>query len=101
MHLCLLSSPDTAGTGVFRVRLPQPIPTSSSGALRTPPPDTGVPDVVSVPISAPDWPDLCPALRIAGPEPHQQVLYNALGVPHLPGKTEKTLIDPRAEVSQM
>jgi transposase len=35
------------------------------------------------------------------PEPHQQVLYNALGVPHLPGKTEKTLIDPRAEVSQM
>jgi transposase len=35
------------------------------------------------------------------PEPHQQVLYNALGVPHLPGKTEKTLIDPCAEVSQM
>jgi len=35
------------------------------------------------------------------PEPHQQVLYNALGLPHLPGKTEKTLIDPRAEVSQM
>ena len=35
------------------------------------------------------------------PEPHQQVLYNALGLPHLPGMTEKTLIDPRAEVSQM
>ena len=35
------------------------------------------------------------------PEPHQQVLYNALGLPHLPGKTEKTLIDPNAEVSQM
>jgi transposase len=35
------------------------------------------------------------------PEPHQQVLYNALGLPHLPGKTEKTLIDPHAEVSQM
>jgi len=35
------------------------------------------------------------------PEPHQQILYNALGLPHLPGKTEKTLIDPRAEVSQM
>lgn len=35
------------------------------------------------------------------PEPHQQVLYNALGVAHLPGKTEKTLIDPRTSVSQM
>lgn len=35
------------------------------------------------------------------PEPYQQVLDNALGLPHLPGKTEKTLIDPRAEVSQM
>ena len=35
------------------------------------------------------------------PEPHQQIFYNALGLPHLPGKTEKTLIDPRAEVSQM
>jgi transposase len=35
------------------------------------------------------------------PEPHQQILYNALGLPHLPGKTEKTLIDPCAEVSQM
>ena len=34
------------------------------------------------------------------PEPHQQALYNALGIPHLPGKTEKTLIDPRAKVSQ-
>jgi len=35
------------------------------------------------------------------PEPHQQILYNALGLPHLPGKTEKTLIDPRVEVSRM
>jgi transposase len=35
------------------------------------------------------------------PEPHQQTLYNALGVAHLPGKTEKTLIDPGAEISQM
>ena len=35
------------------------------------------------------------------PEPHQQVLYNALGVPHLPGKTEKTLIDPSIGASQM
>jgi transposase len=34
------------------------------------------------------------------PEPHQQTLYNALGIPHLPGKTETTLIDPRATVSQ-
>jgi len=30
------------------------------------------------------------------PEPHQQDIYNALGLPHLPGKTEKTLIDPNA-----
>jgi transposase len=35
------------------------------------------------------------------PEPHQQILYNALGLPHLPGKTEKTLIDPSAKMSQM
>jgi transposase len=35
------------------------------------------------------------------PEPHQQLLYNALGIPHLPGKTEKTLIDPNAKISQM
>ena len=35
------------------------------------------------------------------PEPHQQILYNALGLPHLPGKTEKTLIDPNAKMSQM
>ena len=35
------------------------------------------------------------------PEPHQQILYNALGLPCLPGKTEKTLINPRTEVSQM
>lgn len=35
------------------------------------------------------------------PEPHQQILYNALGLPHLPGKTEKPLIDPRVEVSRM
>ncbi len=35
------------------------------------------------------------------PEPHQQDLYNALGLPHLPGKTEKTLIDPSAEFSRM
>ena len=30
------------------------------------------------------------------PEPHQQNIYNALGLPHLPGKTEKTLINPKA-----
>jgi hypothetical protein len=35
------------------------------------------------------------------PEPHQQLLYNALGIPHLPGKTGTTLIDPRVAVSQM
>ena len=35
------------------------------------------------------------------PEPHQQILYNALGIAHLPGKTEKTLIDLNAKISQM
>jgi hypothetical protein len=35
------------------------------------------------------------------PEPRQQVLYNALGLPHQPGKTEKTLIDPSIGASQM
>jgi hypothetical protein len=35
------------------------------------------------------------------PEPHQQMLYNALGLPHLPGTTEKRLIDPTVGVSQM
>ena len=35
------------------------------------------------------------------PEPHQQILYNALGLPHLPGRTEKTLVDPRRAVSHM
>jgi transposase len=30
------------------------------------------------------------------PQPHQQDIHNALGLPHLPGKTEKTLIDPNA-----
>ena len=35
------------------------------------------------------------------PEPRQQVLYNALGLPHLPGKTEKTLLDPSIGASQM
>ncbi|MBP8291044.1 MAG: IS1634 family transposase [Chromatiaceae bacterium] len=34
------------------------------------------------------------------PEPHQQILYNALGLPHLPGKTEKTLIDPNDNSAQ-
>ncbi|MBP6734780.1 MAG: transposase [Chromatiaceae bacterium] len=35
------------------------------------------------------------------PEPHQQVLYNALGLPHLPGRTEKTVIDPGTKVTSM
>jgi len=33
--------------------------------------------------------------------PDQQVLCNALGVPHLPGKTEKTLIDASVGASQI
>lgn len=35
------------------------------------------------------------------PEPHQAVIYHALGLPHLPGTTEKTLIDPHASTTQM
>jgi transposase len=36
------------------------------------------------------------------PEPRQQLIYDALGIAHLPGKTEKTLIDPKTTVtSQM
>ena len=35
------------------------------------------------------------------PDPHQLALYNALGLPHLPGKTEKTLIDPSVAVTQI
>lgn len=34
-------------------------------------------------------------------EPHQSTLYNTLGLPHLPGKTEKTVIDPSAKAPQM
>jgi hypothetical protein len=67
MHLRLLSPPDTAGTGAFRVRLPHPIPTFSSVALKDAPADTGVPDAVSVPISAPDRPGLGPRLARALP----------------------------------
>jgi len=33
------------------------------------------------------------------PEPHQATLYNALGLPHLPGRTEKTVIDPGVKVT--
>jgi hypothetical protein len=35
------------------------------------------------------------------PDPHQLALYNALGLPHLPGRTKKTVIDPSAEVTQI
>ncbi len=33
------------------------------------------------------------------PEPHQATLYNALGLSHLPGRTEKIVIDPGAKVT--
>ena len=33
------------------------------------------------------------------PEPRQEVIYDALGIAHLPGRTEKTLIDPETAVS--
>jgi hypothetical protein len=35
------------------------------------------------------------------PEPHQAAIYNALGLPHLPGTIEKTLIDPHSTTTQM
>jgi len=38
--------------------------------------------------------------KASRPEPHQVALYNALGRPHLPGKTEKTVIDPSAKAPQ-
>lgn len=34
------------------------------------------------------------------PEPRQQVFYDALGIAHLPGTVEKTLIDPQTTVSK-
>jgi len=44
---------------------------------------------------------ICHIRKATRPEPHQLAIYNALGLPSLPGKTEKTLIDPTAEVTQM
>jgi hypothetical protein len=38
---------------------------------------------------------ICHVRKATRPEPHQQAIYNALGLPSLPGKTEKTLIDPQ------
>lgn len=35
------------------------------------------------------------------PEADQLAIYQALGLPSLPGKTVKTLIDPTADVTQM
>ena len=35
------------------------------------------------------------------PEPDQAAIYNVLGLPHLPGPTEKTLVEPRAPTTQM
>ena len=37
--------------------------------------------------------------KASRPEPRQQVIYDALGIAHLPGKTEKTLADPETAVS--
>jgi transposase len=34
-------------------------------------------------------------------EPRQRVIFDALGLPHYPGKTEKTLIDPEEHKKQM
>jgi hypothetical protein len=44
---------------------------------------------------------ICHIRKATRPEPHQLLLYNALGMPHLPGKTEKTLIDPGAQATQL
>ena len=39
--------------------------------------------------------------RTTRPESHQAAHYNALGLPHLPSRTEKTVIDLAAEAIQM
>ncbi len=44
---------------------------------------------------------VCYIRKATRPEPHQLLLYDALGMPHLPGKTEKTLINPSAQLTQM
>jgi transposase len=44
---------------------------------------------------------ICHLRKATRPEPHQLTLYQALGLPTMPGKTEKTLIDPTAQVTQM
>jgi transposase len=44
---------------------------------------------------------ICHIRKATRPEPHQLAIYNAPGLSSLPGKTEKTLIDPSAEVTQM
>jgi hypothetical protein len=40
---------------------------------------------------------ICHIRKATRPEPHQLAIYNALGLSSLPGKTEKTLIDPHGK----
>jgi len=42
---------------------------------------------------------ICHLRKATRPEPHQLLLYNALGLPSMPGKTVKTLIDPAAQAT--
>jgi transposase len=44
----------------------------------------------------------CHIRKATRPEPRQQLIYDALGITHLPGRIETTLIDPKSTVaSQM
>ena len=44
---------------------------------------------------------ICHIRKATRPAPDQLAIYNALGLPSLPGRIEKTLINPNAKVTQM
>jgi hypothetical protein len=44
---------------------------------------------------------ICHIRNSTRPEPEQLAIYNALGLSSLPGRTEKTVIDPGLEATQM
>jgi hypothetical protein len=43
----------------------------------------------------------CHVRKATRPEPDQLTIYKALGLPSLPGRTEKTVIDPGLASTQM
>lgn len=44
---------------------------------------------------------ICHLRKATRAEPHQLTLCNALGLPSLSGRTERTLIDPAAQATQI